>query len=332
MAPYLSLFVHESYRKLKVIDPTLPAQLSTDAEAIVTRSRHSLKLFEDNQRGIDGQLAYFRDSITPAHAGRFLNNTWLKAARFLETDLGLYSYAGKIISTTHAATFHMGFDPVTMLTKGAGPRLQSVYAESGRYFLGLGATTGSDAKTFVSQLDPMHFDRRPNDVRSTKYYQQVFNGADTPDINRLLMVFLGLMNFANSVINLGADPEKNEYTVFKIRFLTLYQALCSLQILRNERPNNLTARSMRLVERISGTSSASLIMNRASKPFRNTLMHYDLDSRVDLTKVDVTQPFFNLVPIYFPLHDTQSFIETVNSCIEETASTLEEWAALPKSY
>ncbi len=326
LAPYLSLFVYESYSKLKRIDPTLPALLSADAEAIVARSRHSLKLFEDNRRGIEGQLTYFRDEISPAHTDRFLNNTWLKAARFLETDLGLYSYDGRIISTTHAATFHMGFDPVEMLKEGSGPELQAIYEEYGRYFGRLGARTDSGAKTFVSQLDPMRFDQRRNDVRSTKYYGQVFNGKGTPDINRLLMVFRGMMNFVDSVVALGTDANEVEYTVFKIRFLTLYQVLGSLQMLHDERPGDLTARSTTLIEKIAGTSSASLIMDRSAKPFRNTLMHYNLDSRVDLARVDVTQPLFGLVPIYFPSHDAASFVEAVDFCIEETTSVMEEWA------
>jgi len=326
MAPYLSLFVHESYRKLKVIDSTLPALLSTDAEVIVARSRHSLKLFEDNQRGIEGQLAYFRDEISPAHEGRFLNNTWLKAARFLETDLGLYSYDERIITTTHAATFHLGFEPVAILKDGSGPKLRAVYEEYGRYFRGLGARIDSGEKTFMSYLDPKRFDRHPNDVRSTKYYSRVFNGKDSPDINRLLMVLRGLMNFVDSVVTVGADSDAVEYTVFKMRFLTLYQVLGSLQMLHDERSGDLTTQSMRLIEKITGTPSASLIMDRASKPFRNTLMHYNLDSRVDLIRVDVAQPFFGLVPIYFPSHDVASFIETVNSCIEETTSVMEAWA------
>ncbi|EHM28567.1 hypothetical protein SPW_3082 [Streptomyces sp. W007] len=134
------------------------------------------------------------------------------------------------------------------------------------------------------------------------------------------------MNFVDSMVGLGADANEVEYTVFKIRFLTLYQVLGSLQILHDERPGDLTTQSTRLIEKITGTRSASLIMDRSAKPFRNTLMHYNLDSRVDLARVDAAQPLFGLVPIYFPSHDAASFVEAVDSCIEETASVIEEWA------
>ncbi|WP_143665367.1 hypothetical protein [Streptomyces sp. gb14] len=326
MAPYLSLFVHESYRKRKIIDPALPELLSTDVEAIVARSRNSLKLFEDNKRGIEGQLAFFRDEISSAHADMFLGNTWLKIARFLEVDLGLYSYEERIISSTHAAVFHLGFDPLVMPEEVRRIRLQAIYEEYGSYFQSLRATTDAGAQTFMGNLDPKRFNRYPHDVRSAKYYGRVFNGKGTPDINRLLTVFRGLMNFVDSVVGLGTDAHEVEYTVFKIRFLTLYQVLGSLHMLHEERPGDLTARSTRLIEKITGTASASLIMDRSAKPFRNTLMHYNLDSRVDLARVDVTQPLFGLVPTYFPSHDAASFVEAVDSCIKETASVMEEWA------
>jgi hypothetical protein len=46
MFSYFSLFVHESYARLKELDPQLAQRisLSTDAAKVITRSRHSLKL------------------------------------------------------------------------------------------------------------------------------------------------------------------------------------------------------------------------------------------------------------------------------------------------
>jgi hypothetical protein len=56
-------------------------------------------------------------------------------------------------------------------------------------------------------------------------------------------------------------------------------------------------------------------------------MHYNLDSRVDGTRVDLNQPLFGLVPIYFPTYDVQTFAATVDRCIAETAAVIEEWAS-----
>ena len=76
LVPYLSLMVHESYQKLKHSDPVMAESLSSEVKSIVSRSRQSLKLFEDKDRGIDGQFKYFRNKVLPASTKRFLGNTW----------------------------------------------------------------------------------------------------------------------------------------------------------------------------------------------------------------------------------------------------------------
>jgi hypothetical protein len=169
MVPYVSLFVHESYRKLRTSDPTLASLLSSDVQVIVARSRHSLKLFEDTHRGVGGQVAYFRDELLPAHTRRFLGNTWLPLARPLEKDLGLFSYAGRLIATTHGTNFHMGIEPDALLAQ-TGEETRATYEAYGRYFAQLGTELDADGKTFVSYLDPQRFNRWPKDVRAAKYY------------------------------------------------------------------------------------------------------------------------------------------------------------------
>ncbi len=326
MAPYLSLFAHESYRKLKRADPTLSSLLSRNVESIVAQSRHSLKLFEDTQRGITAQLAYFNDDILPAHHRRFLGNTWLKLARFLETDLGLYSYDQRLIATTHSATFHLGIEPDELLKEGAGPQIQVIYEEYGAYFARLGARLDAPGPTFVSYLDPKRFNQRPKDVRAERYYQRVFDGAHNRDVNALLTFFRSMLNFVSTVITASDGPPETEYTVWKIRFLTLYQVLGSLRVLRDEQLRTLTARSARYIEQIMRMPEARLIMEPAAKPFRNTLMHYNLDSRINPMRVDLNEPLFGLVPIYFPSHDTATFTAAVDQCIVATAAVMNEWA------
>lgn len=325
MVPYLSLIVHESYRKLRMSDPTLASLLSSDVEAIVARSRHSLKLFEDTHRGVDGQLAYFRDELLPAHARRFLGNTWLPLARPVEKDLGLFSYGARLVLSTHAAHFNMGIEPQALFTK-TQEELRAIYEKYGRYFGHLGARLDADGKTFVSHLDSHRFNQWPKDVRAEKYYRRVFDGARNPDLNSLLTVFRGMMNFVGSVITVGMDTNEIEYTVFKIRFLTLYGILGSLRVLYDERRDDLTGRSVAHIGQIIGTSEAQTVMAHSAKPFRNTLMHYNLDSRVDQARVDVSQPLFGLVPIYFSAYDVATFSRLVDRCIAATAKTMDAWA------
>src|ERR1700733_9924461 len=96
MYSYFSLFVHESYARLKEIEPQQAQAilLSADATTVIARSRHTLKLFEDTHRGVDGQLAYFRDKIIPAFRAMFIDGIRIPFLRFAGKDLGIPKYDG----------------------------------------------------------------------------------------------------------------------------------------------------------------------------------------------------------------------------------------------
>jgi hypothetical protein len=321
LTPYLSLYVYESYAKLKTIDPTKAVSLSATVEPIVARSRHSLKLFDDNKRGIAGQLTYFRDEILTPHRIWFRRKNFF--ARLFGADLGIFRYNTRIIATTHSLTFNSGVESSVLLSEN-GAIIRRIYEEYGRYFAELGARLGASGNTFILSLDPGKFGQQEEDVRSEKYYQEVFDGPANPDLNALLTFFQCLMNFAELVAlgNSGAD----DYSAFKIRFLTLYQVLTSLRMLSNDQSQALSARSTKLLTRLVEATETQLLLSPTARPFRNTLMHYNLVSPIDTTRVDVTQPLFGLVPIYFPGHTPDSFVATVDRHIATVAAGLAEWA------
>lgn len=68
MAPHFSLAMHESARKASKIDANISAAFEEATIIISARSRHSMKLFEDTKRGIEGQISYFRDEVFTAHS------------------------------------------------------------------------------------------------------------------------------------------------------------------------------------------------------------------------------------------------------------------------
>lgn len=326
ISPYLSLYVHESIAKLKNIDPAASALLSVEVKEIVARSRHSLKLFEDTKRGVDGQLKYFRNVLMPAHRDRFLGNVRFKALRFLETDLGIYRYSGRLITTTHAANFFMGQDPQALLAM-AGEDIRAIYQQHGTFVATLGGQLGTPGQTFVSHLDASKFNHRDEDVRSERYYAKIFDGSSNPDLNALLTAFQAMLNFAH-MAKIGASGA-TEYSAFKMRFLALYQVLGSLRILRDDKLRILTDRSTHFVNTLLDSEEAQLILAPHSKPFRNTLMHYNLHSNIDASRVDVEAPLFGLVPIYFPAYDATTFEAATDKCIAEATAAMEDWAKIP---
>ncbi len=326
MAPYFSLVMHESLQKARKVDANITAVFEKDTVAVSARSRHSLKLFEDTKRGIEGQISYFRDEVFTAHSAKFLGKTWLPLARFLESDLGLYSYGGRLVTTTHAATFHLGFEPNELLADEGGSHIRAVFAEYGSYFSGLGASLDDQgADTFITSLSASVLDES-RDVRASKYYRKVFNGPDTPELNAILTTFRAMLNFAEIVMTSGVDRRHLDYTAFKIGYLSLYQVLRSVHILLEDPSYRLAARSAAIADRIMNLESVQDILDRKARPFRNMLMHYNLPPNVDMAKVDLSQPFFGVVPLYFPRHDISSFIQLVAQCGAITAALFDEWA------
>jgi hypothetical protein len=331
IAPYIALIVHESSKQLAVIEPTLVPQLSPASEAITARGRNSLKLFEDTnsaRRGIDGQLTYFRDEIRAVHTDFFINRA-MKWFRFLARDLGLFTCDSRLITTSQVANFHFGVSPGELF-KGRGPAGMARGEEQGRYFGLLGAQllTGGGA-TFLSRLDPLKFGALGNDVTATTYYERVFEGAGNADLNALLTVFRCMANFASVAIPLAAIDGSIDYTEFKIRFVTGYQVLSSLRVLRGDAQRALTARAHTFLARILDTAEAQLLLDSSAKPFRNTVMHYALDSRLPVAAVDLADPLFGLAPYYFPsCGDATDLAKVLDRVLFDAAAALDDWAEL----
>ncbi|CAM5376929.1 hypothetical protein GCM10010298_25900 [Streptomyces microflavus] len=325
MSPYFSLVLHEAKRKPQAIDPSAFNGFSEEAEEVCARARHSLKLFEDTQRHIAGQLRYFEDEISTKHSKYFLGNTWLWLARKWEKDLGLFTYEGNLVTTSHAAAFHLGVEAEKLFQDDNGKYMLGIMQQMGQCFGALGArmdTQGSE--TFACHLSEPEV--KAKDVRASTYYAQAFNGVATPAINGALTDFQVRMNFLDKIITAGADTHNLEYTVFKIRYITLYQVLSSLKILKDDARYPLSRPSYTALDGILNMDAASVITNGAVREFRNTLIHYNLLRGADVTKVDLRQPIFGLVPQYFPSYDFEELSELIDTCIRETAESLNEWA------
>jgi hypothetical protein len=278
-------------------------------------------LFEDTKRGVEGQVAYFREEIIPLHRRTFLGRfplvpPWAK-------DLGIYLYEGVPVSSTHAATFALGFEPRQLFRSDSANLLRSVAEEYGRYVAILGVQPEAQAASFATQIDPAQLKDR--DVRGERYYANTFNGSATPEINALLGVFRASLNFVCTLLPLDQVPASWQ-TIFKIRYLTVYHVLRSLEILRDDHKSKLTTASTTAIQRIVTTPDAQLLVDQASRPFRNTLMHYGLDDRIDLTTLDLTRPLYGLVQSCFQGHDHKSLAEVLEKQAEHAAETLNRWA------
>lgn len=154
MASHFSLFVHKSYRQAQKLDPQLAQDIAMtpDAQAIVARSRHALKLFDDTSRHLSGQLDYFGNEIIPTHRAYFIDGIRLPFLRFLGNDLGITRYDGVPIMTTHSATFMLGVEPAVTTGKQAGSFFQRIAMEYGQYFALWGTDIDDHTGSFASHM------------------------------------------------------------------------------------------------------------------------------------------------------------------------------------
>ncbi|MCW5250601.1 hypothetical protein [Streptomyces sp. SHP 1-2] len=324
VAPFMSLVIYEAMRKSSFLSSSMEIILSDDANDVCGRARHSLKLFTDTNGGIDRQLTHFEQDIMREHSKYFLGNTWLPLARFLETDLGVFTYEGQIVTTTHSATFHLGIPSRRLLREGIAPVMQSILHQMGRCLVALGAVghTG-EPRTFASYASGSSL--RNRDVRAAKHYGRSFNGPETPYINGTLTDFQAITNFIASLLIAGADPLSLEYSVFKIRYIALFHVLASLRVLQGRSDMGLSRRSSEAIVRILETSEARVVTHPSTRGFRNTLMHYGPTNSM-LGDLDLSAPLFGLVPVFFPEHDFRSLSALVDRCIRDTARELNAWA------
>lgn len=324
MFNYLSLFAYESHARLKKMSPSLSAgwAFSNGAADLLARSRHSLKLFEDTKRGVQGQLEFFANEVGPAHRRAFIEPVRLPFASAWKTDLGLTLYRGRLVTSTFATTFTLGYPPEKLLLDGTGEALKRIAQEFGAYFAGLGAMHDPGARSFASALNAVDIVNR--DVRSASWYRNGFNGELTPAINMLLGTFQGLVNTCDQLLCLDVS-EASRQTIFKLRYLTVYQVLRSLEILKSEHSHRLTTGSHSCIDALLADPEAMRLVDPAKKPLRNTLMHYGPDRRIALKSLVLDRPLYGMIEQVFRV-DYDDMEERLAGLSARVAEGFNQWS------
>jgi hypothetical protein len=327
-APFLSLVVHESHLKVKRLAPDTAigrAEFTHDVADIVARSRHTLKLFEDTARpDVEGHLEWFHDHVTAKHRTRFVDGIKVRALRWLGDDLGIFLYGRRPIANTHAAAFFLGIDSDVLLgpPEVAGRKIRSTTSEYGRYFGLLGARLKEGQTSFATHAHDVTAQR---DVRSERYYATTYNGRRTPKLNALLCAFQALLNTTAVLLPLDTDPASTQ-TIVKLQYLTLYHVLQSLRKLTKPNGPPLTTASRDHIEKILGHPAADRLFTGDSRPLRNSLMHYDVDTRIDLGKLSPDHALYNLPKACLSL-STKDFIGELGRILAFSADTMDSWSS-----
>lgn len=126
---YICLLTYEAAKHIATLPREAIGTSATIASPAIAQARHSVKSFDDNKRGLAGVTGIIEDEIIPTHSREFLSNTWLKWARHLESDLGLFTYQGRLIATTHSIQYNLGFSVAETRIADLGPAIRDVATE-----------------------------------------------------------------------------------------------------------------------------------------------------------------------------------------------------------
>ncbi len=119
------------------------------------------------------------------------------------------------------------------------------------------------------------------DVKSAAFYTEISNRI-APGFQSIVPVLVSILSLINSARMLvPALSESYNVTVFKLRFVALYQSISNLQLILKRAENGevlLASPAMTTLKELLSSLSSQVILER--KELRNTLVHYGLKKRV----------------------------------------------------
>ncbi|MFE2471665.1 hypothetical protein [Streptomyces mirabilis] len=321
MHNYICLIIHESHRALQAIEPDLAGLLAYDCAPAIERARHSVKLFDDKKKQLSDIGEDF-ERIIDAHREEFLNNTWLPLARPLEKDLVLWRCRDRVISTSHVANFFLAVSPQQLRNLPAlGRELHDIAVEQGRYAAAATNELPWAGESFMDTLKTTYLTER--EVRAEKVYRQAFDPALPEEVKAALTGFTCALNVVDALLADDADGQ-SAITVAKLRYITLHHVLSSLRKLAEQYGPRLQPPAQALLDDIL-TAPMSVRMDQVHRGFRNTLVHYRPEQRVQ-EQLSLHTPLYGLVDVYFPGMDFTSLNTEVAAHLTDVAYRMQAWS------
>ena len=154
------------------------------------------------------------------------------------------------------------------------------------------------------------------------FFSSVFNGEATEDLNFTLLYFLITINFLQHILKSlisGSPP-----TFFKMKFITLYHLVSSLEKLQSYfYPKKvLSESSKRYFKELLRDEELKLIGRQSE--FRNTLVHYGISGNLD-ENIDLPLKLYGLVEYYFDGRSYENVEDILDSLLGRVSKLLEEW-------
>ena len=320
---YVCLLSFEAAKYVAKLPPGLIVETAELKSASIERSRHTVKLFDDKKKGIAGVTGMLEDEVIPGHSKEFLGNTWLPLARPLECDLGIFTYNGRIIGTTHSMQCNLGLSINDVSLSDLGPAILGVAAECSRFVDSIARAHDWHGTSFLNYVDPKRISMK--DKRAARYYRSLFDRSLPLGLRASLLSFQASLNFLHEM--LSADRESRSCgTVTKLKYITLRHIYTSLRRVELQYQPALNAKSRWLLNAALTPTAEAKILAVSDNRLRNVLVHYGL-GKTPTGVLSRDLPLFGLVETFCPGHTFDSFSEIVDSEVQRVSLILNKWSS-----
>jgi len=272
LLPLSSMYVVESHRALKELDPVVAGRLD---EALATRlrpSRHRAKLLDDSRRSIE-EVAGDMFEVAQRQTRLFMEphvGVLGPLRRAIQPDLGLSTYNGHVFSTTHATAFSFGQD------QDLGEESYPMGEALGEYVATLLGVLA------LQQPQPVRPEAlggaiEMTDIKSAALYRRGPLGGLPTQMAVGATLLLANLNYVQYVICrlLPAD----DHTRFKLKFIVAYHTDSNLRGIQNRLASTsaMTAEAASIFTEALGNADSRWLRKRTI--LRNVLVHYLVDER-----------------------------------------------------
>lgn len=243
--------------------PMLANLLSDNFGPITARVRHATKLLDDTKKSFDAVVDEF-DSIALEHRSHLMGNA-VRMARWLETDLGLYVSGRRLVGATVPAAYRLG---IRMTTEGKirEADLHRVSQEWGGTLTVLSAAA-LDGTAQLATLDMGQVPKiKARDRRSDLYLRGRFESEFTVGLGMLLLAVEADINTLTTIV--AHTVKGHEEPVFRIRMVTLFHALSTLQHIQR-RYADLNSAGIRELSQILDSPAAWWLLSKQGREVRN---------------------------------------------------------------
>ncbi|MFC5663412.1 hypothetical protein ACFP3U_10525, partial [Kitasatospora misakiensis] len=162
------------------------------------------------------------------------------------------------------------------------------------------------------------------DRRSERHFNQIFGPGLPEKMKASLTAFQCFLNVLDVMLRDDESPASAE-TVFKLRYITLYHVLSSLEKLRNQYEKELGMASRSLLAAMLDHPVSAEIRSGEARHFRNTLIHYTPAEHL-VSKLSMTAPYYGLVEACFPARDFPSLQTAVAEHTGRMAALMDQWS------